>query len=68
MPAAHEMQVLAVVAPAVVEYVPAAQSVHVLIEEAPGVVEYLPAAQAMQTEAPAAAYVPCAQGVQRVFL
>jgi hypothetical protein len=46
------MQVLAVVAPTVVEYVPAPQSVHVEDTEAPVRVEYLPASQLSQKDCP----------------
>ena len=59
------MQVLATVAPTVVEYVPAAQLVQVLATVAPTVVEYVPAAQLVQVLAPAVKeYLPAVQLVQ----
>ena len=62
LPAVQLMQVLATVAPTVVEYVPAAQLVQVL---APAVKEYLPAVQLVQVAAaeevdPSGPYLPAA--------
>jgi len=48
LPAAHWIQVLARLAPTVVEYVPTAQLVQ---SEAPAAAEYVPAAQSLQAAA-----------------
>jgi len=58
------MQVLAVVAPTVLEYLPAPQLMQVLLVEAPTVEVYLPAPQFVQAGAPAAEDVPAPQLMQ----